>query len=268
MDRISIVKESLLHRRSVRTFLDKPIPKDWLDALIEAAVAAPSGSNAQNQRFIVLTDRSDIEALGALRFVWPYKGANPETVKRSHPSGIIGHAAAVIAVFADAALNDARGNGEYYLWEPLEMQNCAASAQNILTLATAFGLGSCWISASESMNHTRLLSKTTWRKAFPRYQIPAHYKIQSLIALGFPKQVDEAGYAIGEKMHGATVWRSTARSDPESYLIQPGPQPDNPARFPVRQILWLCSRSIAICLCAVRALDRIIHRLEHGKLRS
>jgi nitroreductase len=266
-DRINAVRDSLVRRRSVRTFKPDSIPSEVLDDLIEVAKYAPSGSNWQNQRFLVVTDPDEIEKIGKIRFVWPYKAANVAKVKQSHPAGILGHGAALILVFADASSNDARGNGEYHIWETLETQNCSASIQNILTMAAAHGLGTCWVSASEKMNYRRMLSGQTWRDALSNYEIPQSYKMQGVIVLGYPKSVDEKGYAKGEKMHGATNWTSTARHENAYYLINKrDDKASNVDSGLCRNgafFVFTYSKMIKILLRFVSYFDRRIHKIEY-----
>src|SRR3989338_6324369 len=50
-------------RRSIRKYLDKPIPKEIVDKLIEAAKWAPSGMNEQPWGFIVVRDKAMIKEL-------------------------------------------------------------------------------------------------------------------------------------------------------------------------------------------------------------
>ncbi len=50
-------------RRSVRHFLEDPVPPERLRALLEAARWAPSGYNLQPTRLVVVTDRTDRTAL-------------------------------------------------------------------------------------------------------------------------------------------------------------------------------------------------------------
>lgn len=48
----------LMHgRRSTRTFLDKPVPADAIDALLDVACHAGSSSNGQSEQFMLVTDR-------------------------------------------------------------------------------------------------------------------------------------------------------------------------------------------------------------------
>jgi len=263
------VRQSLVRRRSVRTFTDQAIPDGILDDLITVAKYAPSGSNWQNQRFLVVTDPDEIERIGKIRFVWPYKAAKLDNVKQRHPGGILGHGAALILVFADAAKNDARGNGEYHVWEALEIQNCSASIQNILTMAAAYGLGSCWVSASERMNYTRLLTGRTWRDALSGYDIPQTFKIQGVVVLGYPKNYDDEGYAIGEKKHGATNWVETERGENDAYLIKKSTPASQVHASPskLEQLkLKVFSKGLRFFLRVVMYLDRRIHRIEYTRV--
>ncbi|MFB2816380.1 nitroreductase family protein [Umezakia ovalisporum] len=217
--REKIIQEVLLNRRSCRSFLDQPIDKTDILELVKAGIYAPSGSNAQNQRFLVIDDPGEIQRIGSIRWVWPYRSiVSRDKLRSREPYGIVGKAAALVFVFADSSLNDRRNNGEYYIWESLEIQNCAASIQNILLLATAKGIGNCWISCSQNMSYSRLLSGYGWHEVLNGYEIPTSYKIQGLIILGYPKQVDENGFPKGEKVHGV-VQSSTVREDVSKYLI-------------------------------------------------
>jgi nitroreductase len=48
--------EGLTSTRSIRRYLDEPVPPDALRAMLFAASRAPSGSNRQPFRFVVLTE--------------------------------------------------------------------------------------------------------------------------------------------------------------------------------------------------------------------
>ena len=218
--REQVIQETILNRRSCRSFTDQPIDKADLLELVESGVYAPSGSNSQNQRFLIIDDPEEIKRIGSIRWVWPYKSTiSIDKLKDREPYGIVGKASALIFVFADSSLNDRRNSGEYYIWESLEIQNCAASIQNILLHATAQGIGTCWISCSANMGYSRLLTGKSWQKVFSGYEIPISYKVQGLIILGYPKHLDENGFPKGEKIHGV-VQSSTIREDVNNYLVK------------------------------------------------
>ncbi len=261
------VKHAIWHRCSVRRFSKEPIPREKLDTLVEAGVRAPSGSNWQNQRFLVIDEPGEIERIGKSRFVWPYRNVDVQQVQRNHPGGILGEGTALILVFADSLRNDRRGNGEYYIWENLEIQNCAASIENILIMATAMGIASCWVSASDRMSYTRLFSKQSWRSLLGQYDIPLFYKLQGIVVLGYPLRVDADGFPVGEKNHGATVWQSTQRQPTEHYCITPRhpsaeprdeQRPDRWSSFRIQFLRRLLGCSVRIA----QWCDRSIHRLE------
>lgn len=267
-ENIELVESALLKRRSVRHFKSDKIPSEDLLRLIKSGVYAPSGSNWQNQRFLVIDNKDELMRVGESRFVWPYKGANQERVKKANPGGIIGNAAAAIVVFSDSLKNDRRGNGEYHVWENLETQNCSASIQNILTLATAMGIGNCWISASDKMNFTRLFSGQTWRKLLANYEIPNYYKLQGIVILGYPRSVDDEGYPVGEKKHGATIWQTTERMPTEEYLIR---KVEGNACATVKVArgdalkIKVMSKLIRFAHRVIKWSDKRIHRIEIGK---
>ncbi len=72
--------EGLTTTRSIRRYLDEPVPIDALRAMLFAASRAPSGSNRQPFRFIVLTDSAAAREAKALigagaRRAWAAKRA-------------------------------------------------------------------------------------------------------------------------------------------------------------------------------------------------
>jgi hypothetical protein len=177
----------------------------------------------KTQRFLIINSQADLDALGSIRWVWPYKTRRTsDQLRQTYPSGIIGRAAAAIVVFSDASLTDRRCNGEYAIWESLEVSNAAASIQNILLLATAKGIASCWLSFNQRMSNSRLMSYNSIRKAFPDYCIPPFLKPQGIVILGYPKRVDVSGFPHGEDYHG-TTHQAVRRRELDYYLLKPSP---------------------------------------------
>lgn len=56
--------ECIYTARTVRRFADRPVPIEVLTRIVEAATMAPSAENKQTWRFVVLTERERIAALG------------------------------------------------------------------------------------------------------------------------------------------------------------------------------------------------------------
>ncbi|MFH1316245.1 MAG: nitroreductase family protein [Candidatus Woesearchaeota archaeon] len=123
------VFECIKTRRSIRRYMDAPVEWEKIGRILEAGKAAPSAGNLQNWSFIVVLDqgqRSKI-AEACLKQDWIAEApvhivvaGLPEKAKRFY--GI-------------------RGERLYTI------QNCAAATENMLLMAHALGLGSCWVGA-------------------------------------------------------------------------------------------------------------------------
>jgi nitroreductase len=111
--------EAVLTRRSIRKYSDKPVPDDLVMQLLRAAMAAPSARNQQPWEFIVVRDRTQLEAIATAQ---PYAGMARE---------------ARLAVVVCANMNRVESEG---FW----IQDCAAATENLLIAATALGLGAVW----------------------------------------------------------------------------------------------------------------------------
>lgn len=134
----------------------------------------------------------------------------------------------------------------------------------MLLQATARGIGSCWVSASESMNFTRMLSGKSWGNALGKYDIPSWYKMQGVLVFGHPKKTDDDGYPVGESKHGATIWQSTDRGPTSDYLIHlkaGSPQEKQLSGFSKFQ-LRIYSAGIRFFRRVIGKLDRWIHNIE------
>ena len=143
--------EAIKKRRSIREYKDKPIPKETLEKMIDAARFAATARNVQPWEFVVITESSTLKKLGEL----------------AENGRFLAQAKACIAVFC--------AETKYYLED-----GCAATC-NILLAATALGIGSCWVAGDKKPycgEVTKLLN------------VPPSYKLVSLISLGYPKSED------------------------------------------------------------------------------
>ena len=113
------VFEAIKSRRSIRQFTDEPVGKDVLEKLLDAARWAPTASNQQRWRFIVVTSP-------------PVKGL----IKKFAP-GIFDIPAAFIVICVEKA-------SDVNHWvEATYLADCAIAAQNIMLAACEMGLGTC-----------------------------------------------------------------------------------------------------------------------------
>jgi len=113
--------ETIFARRSIRAYTERPVDRETLKLLLQAAMAAPSAANSQPWEFIVI---DEIEALDGLRGQLRFGQYNAP-------------AAIVVCGSPETAHNSA---GRRF-W----VQDCSAAIENILIAAAGLGLGTVWI---------------------------------------------------------------------------------------------------------------------------
>lgn len=118
------VFEAIKKRRSIRQFSDKPIEKEALEKLLDAARWAPTASNQQRWRFVVVTSPTV-----------------KELIKKFSP-GIFAMPSAFIVVCTEKAPGAPAG-AEVTGWFVSALADCAIAAQNIMLAAYELGIGTC-----------------------------------------------------------------------------------------------------------------------------
>ncbi len=142
-------------RRSVRKYRSDPIPQEVLERVLDAARIAPSGSNRQPTRFIVVTE-ADIKR---------------KLVPMCHDQAFIATAPIVIcAVGRDIKYDRGEWMGDYAM-----VVDVAIAVDHLTLAARAEGLGSCWIG---SFNNAAL-------KEF--FKLPEDVNVVALTPLGYPE---------------------------------------------------------------------------------
>lgn len=58
---VALIDHAIITRRSVRAFLDTPVPRDVVNEILAVASRAPSGTNAQPWRVYVLTGDAKVK---------------------------------------------------------------------------------------------------------------------------------------------------------------------------------------------------------------
>jgi len=114
------ILDFICKRRSVRRFQKRPIPEEILEVLMKAAMAAPSGNNAQPWEFVIVRDPKIKESLSRVHS-WVYMAA-----------------AAPVAIVV-------LGNKNSEWWK----DDCAAATENLLLAAANLGLGTVWCGIKE-----------------------------------------------------------------------------------------------------------------------
>ena len=113
--------ETILKRRSIRKYTDRPVEPEKLDLLLQAAMAAPSAMNCKPWEFVVVTDPEKLAQFRS-RLIFGNRNAPAAIVICGNPSLSINPAARLFWV-----------------------QDCSLAGENILIAATGLGLGTVWV---------------------------------------------------------------------------------------------------------------------------
>lgn len=148
----------ILKRRTIRKFKQQRIDNSILEKLVNAARYAPSASNLQPLKYIIVNDPqttgkvfSNVKWAG---YIAP--AGNPGENERP---------VAFIAILADTTIR----KSDYQL-------DVGAAAQNIFLAALEEGIGTCWMGAIDREKIRQIL------------KIPSEYILDTLIALGYPDE--------------------------------------------------------------------------------
>jgi len=142
-------------RRSVRSYQPAPIPEQVLNRVLDAARIAPSGSNRQPTRLILVTDEAMRRDLARL----------------CHEQAFVAEApAVVIACGRDIKYNRGDWMGDYAV-----IVDVAIAVDHLTLAARAEGLGTCWIGSFNG-------------PALKEYlQLPEDWQVVAVTPLGFPQ---------------------------------------------------------------------------------
>ena len=171
------VGEAMFTQRSIRRFKPDPIPMDDLRLIVEAAMRAPNGGNAQVARFLVVTDRARIREFGALyheawwakridQFGWTKKEDIPADNK---------------SYLSAAGLAEAMKDAPCVVFALAVSQGPANSvipaAQNLMLAARALGIGSV-----PTTLHPKVMDRF-----HAMFDIPRDVAFHFCIPLGYPQ---------------------------------------------------------------------------------
>ena len=164
------VINNIMARRSIRQYLDKPVEHDKLVAVVQAGINAPSGMNRQPWIIRVVEDQQLIADVNEV-----FKQENPEQVKRDpNFKNMFRNAPNLICVCTPA-----KGGGEL---------DAGLLGENMMLAAQSLGLGTCCLSGPVRF----LVSNEKCKFFIDRLDIPEDYKLNYIIAIGYPDEQPEA----------------------------------------------------------------------------
>ncbi len=167
---VNPVLSTIMARRSVRKYLDKPVEHEKLDVIVRAGINAPSGSNRQPWIVRVVEDQQLID-----RVTQVFKQENAEQVQRDKNfKNMFRNAPNLICVCTPA-----NGGGEL---------DAGLLGENMMLAAQAMGLGTCCLGGPVRF----LLSNENARFFLDSLDIPSDYKLLYIIGVGYPDEQPDA----------------------------------------------------------------------------
>ena len=156
---LAVVEKLIYGRRSIRDWVDKPVPDWMIEKILDAGRMAPIGCNIGHLRFVVLKD--------------------PEEKKLIWSDVSTRNAAAIIVVCHDTRASAIVGH------DRVVPQNsgfdAAAAADHMLLMAHALGLGAVWLSELHQSSKT----VDTGKVFKERYGLPEYIEVDLHVAVGW-----------------------------------------------------------------------------------
>lgn len=187
MDYLEVIQS----RRSIRKFKPDAVNEETVKALIEAASLAPSGTNIQPTRFVVIRSeeaRTKLKSCTPLPFV----AAAPVIIaclidtKAPEAMGLRLQELREVQAFADTPLDaddsdymknrKKRNDADPAALKAYLKLNAAIAIDHLTLRAVDLGLGSCWIMMFDQEKTRELL------------ELEDRYEVVALIPVGYPDQ--------------------------------------------------------------------------------
>jgi nitroreductase len=165
--------EMLTARRSIRAYKDEPVPMDTIREIIRDSTLAPSSSNDQPWKFVIVNSKEMIKRMSdeSKKNILARIAANPDDYAKKYQSwlenesyNVFYNAPCVVIIVGQADERNLQAN-------------CALAASYFMMSATSRGLGTCWINLGAVIKDQEMLNELG---------IAGDFKIVAPITLGYP----------------------------------------------------------------------------------
>jgi nitroreductase len=161
--------EAIKNRRSIRKYKSEPVDEPTLEKVLEAARLAPSWSNVQAWKFIVVRDAVTRSALADTIQAHPSLGSNPATISiRNAPVVIVALAEKGLSGYFNGQQATEKGDSWYML-------DIGIAMQNLVLAATALGLGTVHVGLFDTAKVAAILN------------VPENHVVVEMTPLGYPE---------------------------------------------------------------------------------
>ncbi len=147
------VMEAIEKRKSIRAYQSQPIEQEKLDQILEAGRLAPSATNQQAWKFILVTDPE----------------LRQKMVAACRNQAFVGQAPLVMVLCSNEVRDMPCG-------QPARTIDCSITLSYMQLQAAELGIGSCWLGAFSAEEVRELL------------KIPEEYQIVAVSPFGYPAE--------------------------------------------------------------------------------
>ncbi|NPV09947.1 MAG: nitroreductase family protein [Anaerolineae bacterium] len=161
------VLQTILARRSIRRYTGEAVSRDQIEAMLDAAMAAPSGNGVRPWVIVVVQDEGQRRRLSQVH----------------RYARMVSEAPVAFAMCADPE--------DTQFW----VDDCSAATENILLAAQAMGLGGVWIGIYQRQEYQEKVREIL--------RLPSNLAVHCLIAVGHP---DESKPPHGRYSPEAVYW--------------------------------------------------------------
>jgi nitroreductase/NAD-dependent dihydropyrimidine dehydrogenase PreA subunit len=164
-------------RRSIRSYRNKPVPRDEIIRLIDVARYAPTGHNDQEIRWLVVDDADRLQRFEAIGLDWMRDVSQQNPMMSEMLAGAIQRMEAGVPVFLR--------NAPALVIVHAEANNPIATVDGAIALATfdlaanAVGLGCCWAGFF-------MIAANTFPSLKEIVALPEDQQIYGTLMLGYP----------------------------------------------------------------------------------
>lgn len=165
------VIQTIMARRSVRKYLDKPVEHEKLAVIAKCGIHAPSAMNQQTWAVRVVENSDFIKGTTEI-----FKKENPEQVKRdANFKNMYRNAPNIIVV--------ACPKDDHYA-----TLNVGLMGENMMLAAQSLGLGTCCLGSAAMF----LQRSEAYKPYIDQLHLPAGYEISYILAVGYPDEAPAA----------------------------------------------------------------------------
>jgi len=172
-------QELLIKRRAIRDFQDKPVPLSVVKEIIQDTVLAPTASNGQPCRFIIVQDRAVMKRLS-------------NESKTNFLADIVRNPSTPLKMYEETLRNEAFNafyNAPCLIYvigsksvRSLDLDT-ALTVAYLMFSATTRGLGTCWVALGANIRNPGTLKEL---------EIPDGFRIVAPVILGYPAAIPAA----------------------------------------------------------------------------